>query len=88
VDRDQLEQYRSEAITQLFRLVAHLEIEVGQNMTIPLADIVEDEAYARVARILGRDAEVRSEQMGIKKALKDFSLRAKNWPRIEDELPV
>ena len=76
------------AATDLFRRVSHLEIQLGANTSLPLADIIEAEARARCLRILDDHIEIRAKQIDIKKALTEWSMRANEIPKLDGEFPI
>lgn len=83
MDPDTSKRMQSEAMTDAFRIVCLLEIDVGIGM-LPLGDIVEAEAKARAERIIGEHLEIKKKQMGTKKALTAWAMRASELGRPED----
>jgi len=65
------------AATDAFRRICLLEVDIGGGRTIPLSEILEEEARERCKRLLRGHIEALSKQSDISSQLKAEALRLK-----------
>jgi hypothetical protein len=72
------------AATDLFRRVCLLEVDIGGGRTIPLSEILEEEARERCKRLLRGHIEALTKQVEISSHIKLEALRLKGTEKPPD----